>query len=157
MYYAVVAASVLIIVGLSIMNLFYKELILSAFGKESQEAFYAADAGAECALYYDLQLGRFSTSTPSAPLNCSGNNINSPATIQASPCGSGGDNPKGDGIWEFTVDQTSSCSRVTVSKLCKVSGDGTKYMINEIKSRGYNMACSATGPRKVERALKVTY
>ena len=38
---------------MSIMNISYKEIIFSTDAEETNEAFFAADTGAECALYYD--------------------------------------------------------------------------------------------------------
>jgi hypothetical protein len=41
-------------VGASIINIALKQVILSGAGRESQFAFYAANTGLECALYWDL-------------------------------------------------------------------------------------------------------
>ncbi|OGG72597.1 hypothetical protein A3A38_02905 [Candidatus Kaiserbacteria bacterium RIFCSPLOWO2_01_FULL_53_17] len=51
---AIVVSSVVLSIGLSLLNIVQKELILSATGRDSQFAFYAADAGLECVLYWDL-------------------------------------------------------------------------------------------------------
>ena len=40
--------SVILSVGLGVSNIMIKELKLSGLGRESQVAFYAADAGVEC-------------------------------------------------------------------------------------------------------------
>lgn len=54
LYYAVLISAVLITVGASMANLALKEFTLSAAVRESEYAFYAADSGTECALYWDL-------------------------------------------------------------------------------------------------------
>src|SRR4051812_23803804 len=54
---AVLLGSLLISVGLGIFNLTFKESIISASGRESEYALYAADSGIDCALYYDIQAG----------------------------------------------------------------------------------------------------
>jgi hypothetical protein len=61
MLFAVLTASLLLTIGLSIFNLSFKELILSTNAKESQVAFYAADSARECALYWDVKRGAFPT------------------------------------------------------------------------------------------------
>ncbi len=53
LFYAVLVASLLLALGLAIFNITYKELILSSGARESAVAFYAADAGLECALFWD--------------------------------------------------------------------------------------------------------
>src|SRR6185369_14936182 len=66
--FAVLVSSVLLAIGVSIFNLTVKELALSASGRESQFSFYAADTGAECALYWDFKATQpvmFATSTAS--------------------------------------------------------------------------------------------
>ena len=51
---SIVVSSVVLSIGLSLLNIVQKELILSATGRDSQFAFYAADSGVECALYWDI-------------------------------------------------------------------------------------------------------
>jgi len=54
---AVVVSSLLLSLGAFIANIAVKEIQLSSSGRESQAAFYAADAALECALYQDLRAG----------------------------------------------------------------------------------------------------
>ena len=56
---AVVTAGILLIIAMSIGGIALKEQILSTSNKESQVAFYAADTGMECALYWDQVKGVF--------------------------------------------------------------------------------------------------
>ncbi|MBI2618266.1 hypothetical protein HYW58_02325, partial [Candidatus Kaiserbacteria bacterium] len=63
---AVLVAGVLLAIGLAIFNIAIKELLLSSSGRDSQFAFYAADSGTECALFWEQKQNGFSTSTPSA-------------------------------------------------------------------------------------------
>jgi len=60
--FAVLLSGILLSIGLAIFSITLKELVLSAAGRESQFAFFAADAGAECALYWDLKHPGFDTS-----------------------------------------------------------------------------------------------
>jgi hypothetical protein len=50
---AVLVSSLFFVIGAAIFKIAFIELVLSAAGKESQFAFYSADSGAECALYWD--------------------------------------------------------------------------------------------------------
>ncbi len=69
---AVLISSLLLSIGLSLSNILLKQLVFSTTGRESQIAFYAADSGAECALYWDRKNadgstsldGAFATTTP---------------------------------------------------------------------------------------------
>ncbi|OHA18238.1 MAG: hypothetical protein A2664_02090 [Candidatus Taylorbacteria bacterium RIFCSPHIGHO2_01_FULL_46_22b] len=53
LYYAVLFAGLLLAVGASMLNLTLKEFLLSASLKESSYAFFAADSGMDCALYWN--------------------------------------------------------------------------------------------------------
>ncbi len=167
MLYAVLVSSVLLSIGLSIFNLTVKELTLSASGRESQFAFYSADTGAECALYWDFKgVNIFATSTdnrtpsPSNP-DCVDSigqpvqtiSITNYVTYPGYPIARTSDTA----VTQFTINIPSLspqyCAIVTVIK------DSTSGVTStQIDSRGYNEPCSdTTDPNRVERALKVTY
>src|ERR1700733_8237439 len=67
--FAVLVSSLILAIGLSVANLTIKEIQLSGTGRASQFAFYAADTGSECALYWDIKGDNgesiFATSTDS--------------------------------------------------------------------------------------------
>lgn len=73
---ATLTASLLLLLGASIFGLIKKEVILSSLGRDSQFAFYAADSGAECALYWDFRQNLFSSSTPPTVITCDGQTVN---------------------------------------------------------------------------------
>jgi hypothetical protein len=52
--YAVMTSTIVLAVGVSIISIALKQLTISTLGRESQYAFYAANTGAECALYWDF-------------------------------------------------------------------------------------------------------
>jgi hypothetical protein len=52
---AIVITSILLVVSFVVADLSYKELVLTSTEQQSQIAFYMADSGAECALYWDLK------------------------------------------------------------------------------------------------------
>lgn len=140
--FAVLLSGVILAIGLSTFNIIIKEVILSSSGRESQFAFYSADTGAECALYWDAKQGIFPTSSQSTlytgsalcggvsiiPFSSSAGNSNAATTT-------------------FNVTSGDYCAKVTVAKF----GLNTK-----IESEGYN-TCSTADPRRVERAIRVTY
>jgi len=138
MLYAVLVASILLSIGLAIFNLTIKELLLSSLGRDSQFAFYAADTGAECALYWDFRADAFSTSTLSN-IECAGVTVND----------MGG---QGYGVPSvFTIDFSPEpyCTTVSVTKY-----DAPRRTV--VEARGYN-TCDLANPRRVERAIRATY
>jgi hypothetical protein len=54
-FFAVLISSLALTVGIVIYDILNRSLALSGFATQSQYAIYAADTGAECALYWDLK------------------------------------------------------------------------------------------------------
>ncbi len=148
---AIIFMSVMLTFGLALGSLAYKQQVLASSAVESQQAFYAADAALECALYYDQQQDLFAypASDPSsAPaITCDGvSAISATKTWSAS---------------QFTVtnrvqlDSNKHCADVTVYK--PPPGAGTTYIF----SQGYDVSCSTvsspSGARFAARGLKVHY
>src|SRR3989344_1683665 len=74
LFVAMIVTSTLLLISMGIVNLAVREVFISASGRDSQQAFYAADTGLECALYWDVQnpstgQSAFATST-SATVYC---------------------------------------------------------------------------------------
>src|SRR3990167_2209689 len=69
---AALVSSIVLAVGAAIFGIAQKQVLLSAIGRDSQLAFYAADTAAECALYWDFRCNYFASST--ALINPSCNN-----------------------------------------------------------------------------------
>ena len=55
--FASLIGALVIAIGMAILNITLKQIILASAGRESQQAFYSADAGVECALYLDRGAG----------------------------------------------------------------------------------------------------
>ncbi len=169
MLFAVLVSSVLLTVGVSIFNLTLKELVLSSSGRESQFAFYAADTGIECAIYWDFKSANpgimFATSTASvaawrndlidahtpAPACVGTNLVASFKTVTASTPTSATTR------FQLTIPtkdpqgaDASYCAIVDVAK-----SDALTSTL--IESRGYNTACDSSDPSRIERGLKVSY
>jgi hypothetical protein len=132
--FAALAGSLLFSAGIAIANIALRELALSSAGRESQFAFYAADTGAECALYWDRQESIFD-GTP-VPFNCAGKSI--------TPSQSG---TKASFTVNLAAAADAPCALVEVDK-----ANGTK-----IESRGRNDCGAGDNPARVERAIRVRY
>jgi hypothetical protein len=154
LFVALVVSSMLLAVGFSLSNIILKQLIFSNSGKESQLAFYAADSGAECALYWDRKdrlglttyNGAFATSTADAEsldILCGmgmSTDTDSP-TAKVGSLEKFGDNLSA--TTTFYVDyrdpnnilQHKACAKVTVAKWLDTN---TGVERTRIDSRGYN-------------------
>ncbi len=51
--FAVLISSIILLMTSGVFNVIQKQVLLSSYSRESQRAFYAADAAIECALFYD--------------------------------------------------------------------------------------------------------
>jgi hypothetical protein len=155
LFVALVVSSMLLAVGFSLSNIILKQLIFSSSGKESQLAFYAADSGAECALFWDRKdmlgyttyEGAFATSTDTADtldIMC-GMGMEDEGGEPTAKVGSlekYGDNFSA--TTTFYVDYRDpndtthrACAKVTVSKWQDTS-TGVSIERTSIDSRGYN-------------------
>lgn len=147
--FSVLIISLMLSIGISVFNISLKEFRLSVAGRESQFAFFAADSGAECALFWDFQESAFSTSSPAATIDCFGGPpiVVTSTQIPANP-------PAGTGVFtrEFKVDLAPECVTVIVTKWYPTYGN----IRTELESFGQN-TCDLSAPQRVERALRVRY
>lgn len=139
---AAIIASVLLTIGVAILNITYKEVRLSSFSRSSTTAFYTAGSGVECALYWDDQ-GAFATSSQSEPAN----------SIQ---CMESSDAPEFVGsptansaTMEFDIQNVATDTCVTVRVIKNIES-------TTIESRGYS-TCDTASARYLERGLRVSY
>jgi hypothetical protein len=154
--FASLVVSLVLALGLSIASISLQQFLLASSGRESQEAFYNADTGIECALYYDhgkVAGFQFPVSTTDLPgtINCNGqladggtpvnNNGTTTTTYLINPSG-------------LTCDPLSASYAIQVGK--KEVNPGSEIFFTDIQARGYN-TCEASNPRRVERGLEVRY
>lgn len=140
--FAVIVSSLVLSVGISILNISKKEFLLASGARESTTAFYAADSGLECAVYYDFNKDSFSPN--GGNITCNNSNITIDKTVP--------------GTYKFELPLSgTSCAIVTVTKTSTET---------DIESRGYNLGwntlvtpnrCDAPSPRRVERAIGYHY
>ncbi len=162
-------ASLLLSVGLSMFTIAQKEIILSSLGRDSQYAFYAADSGAECALYWDFK-NAFNPDEEFIGATCNSQAIGTLVNDGSGNryIGGGGYDQAGEATTNFwfeqivekeingTMVERKRCINVTVTK--RNSG-GTA---TEINSKGYSVGCDADGnpiinSRTLERAVRMRY
>ncbi len=141
---AIAIMSTLLLISTGIVNLALKQSSISSSGNDSQMAFYAADTGMECALYWDIKapsgLSAFDPETGSL-INCN-KNANNPGNQWVV----GGASVSI--INKITFLPDPYCAIVSVTK--SATGSTT------IESLGYN-TCDAGNPRRVERAIRAKY
>lgn len=140
--FSVILSGVLLSMGLAVFNIVIKEIILSSSARDSQFAFYAADTGGECALYWDAKFGIFATSSQSAPYtgaaSCGGVSIMPFTSVVGNATAA---------TTTFVFANENYCARVTVAK----------YGLNtKVESEGFN-TCNTSDPRRVERAVRILY
>lgn len=153
LFIAVVTASVVLAIGISILNITLKEFILSGVTRESEMAFYAADAGMECALYWDysqegIAEATFAIDGNEGSLSCMG---------ESHEVGGGSEDYGDAQTFILAWGEPALCAHVSVTKRTGGScPSGTVCTI--VESRGYNRGCDAIDdPRAVERALRSEY
>lgn len=157
---AALVASIVLALGSSVFLIARKQVTLSSLGRDSQFAFYAADTGAECALYWDIRYNLFATSTPwlAAAPTCAEQTLNEIVTS-----GDRSSGPPytmefdldlfvdGDGIAN-TFDDAGYCVRVSVTK-------NTTAPYTLIRADGYSTPCAdtLTSVRALQRSVVLRY
>ncbi|KND48104.1 MAG: hypothetical protein AB201_00700 [Parcubacteria bacterium C7867-006] len=151
---AIVVTSMMLMVSFVVANVALKQLVLADAGVESQYAFYNADSGADCAVYWDIKnstVSQFATST-AGTITCGSNTIGvgNPQTVSTVPSVSaligGGGNSNPTSI--FQLDFAKGCAIVRVTK--QNNGYTT------VDSRGYN-TCNTSAIKRYERGITLTY
>ncbi|MEX0930600.1 MAG: hypothetical protein WDZ79_02885 [Candidatus Paceibacterota bacterium] len=159
---AVIVVGMVLFIATSISGVSYHQLQLSSIGENSQYAFYAADSGIECALYWDLLYNAFPTPGDTSAV------INSKiAQIECNGATGSDLAPSGASMISVvegvdTVTTTFQVPNLLVSPpACAhqitVTESLDKGLIKtEVESRAKN-DCGAPAHRAVERAVRVTY
>jgi hypothetical protein len=184
--FSLLISSIVLALAFGIFNILLKQIVLTSSAKDSQIAFYAADAGAECALYWDTHNSR-----PETPpfYDTEGNyrysyrgvfalSANHPdRELDDSPY------PDSEGVLLFlrlpsnftcgsqlldigineSANESTTDFRVNLSpdgKICALVNVEKRFNTTQygtiIRSRGYN-DCNTTNTRRVERAIEVKY
>lgn len=183
LFVALIVSSIMLAVGLSLGSIILKQLLLSSTGKDSQTAFYAADSGAECALYWNHQSnptgtldtlddGPFATTTlpgsisylscgrsPVVVIHAQSNPPNFSKTIDP-----GSDSATTTFSVDFTDTDSGSIDGALNIKACAKITVVKQGFSTTIDSRGYNAAydpqkgtCDTSSLRTVERGIRLTF
>ena len=165
--YVMVLSSIVLAVALGVSNIALKELNFSTSIKDTNDAFFAADTGSECALYWDNTNSAKNAfpidSIPAATMSCAG--INPISTIYSS---SGSETPTCSylNIWSFSIPNLGNSSKACAKVIVEKGLDDNGFPCTKIISRGYNNgssgsdnaegSCIPTG-NYTERELDVNY
>lgn len=158
---AILVISIILSIGLAIVNVTVREYLISGMGRESEIAFYAADGGMECATYWDTRAdgGSFAFGAEDASVTCMGTNLAVDTTS------SGGTLRTSLFEIDWGPEDEGLCARVAVRKYYDPSDSivmqsgatcAQGRICTELESRGYNTSCNTieTAGRVAERALR---
>ncbi len=153
-YIAITITGALVLVSFAIVSLALKQINISSAGRDSQAAFYAADSGVECALFWDAKNPNgqtaFSTSSPQTTVSCNADTSN-PANATLSITRSSSWPYATSTLGRMNFSPRAYCADIQVIK--NYTGGSVQ---TTIESRGYN-TCLANATRRVERAVRVDY
>lgn len=143
MFIAVVIMGILLFISFAVVNITIKSTLFASSGRDSQYAFYAADAGVECAIYWDsmVEPSKFDISAGGGSISCAGNTISIGRPIPGGPTST----------FSFIMNQG-----LNPVPHCAVVEVGKHGSLTIIESHGYN-TCDTANPRRVERGLEVRY
>jgi len=148
--FSIMLATIFLTIAIGVLNISVKELNFSASTKDTNNAFFAADTGIECALYNDKSSIDFfrkewTTQRPKG-IDCFGDTINFTGGYPS---------------FNFSIDglgsNSNSCVKILVEKIEKDAG----LVATRITSKGYNFGagenCTSSVLNRVERVLELNY
>ncbi len=146
MLFAVVISSMILAIALGISDIAMKQFQFSNSLKEANQAFFAADVGVECALYFDAMTpSAYGELNPPQPTECAGNVVDVSSV---------------DVSWSFSLvglgADGKSCANVSFSRF------NTPPFVT-IVSSGYSLNADNTNTSclssslSLERELRVNY
>lgn len=137
---ALLIVSIVTSIGLSVFEIFFIELGLTRNINESQHAFYAADTGGECVLYWDLKKGKLSITTANI-VQCNNQTI----TIGGAP----------SSVFQLLFNN-GTCANVTIN-INAVTGQRIIESLGRSKYDDSTNNCNTSLPKRAERGLELTY
>lgn len=145
---AIMVTALILLVSFVVANVTLKQLLISQSAKESQYAFYNAESGMECAMFWDF-FGGSSQFDPdfAGGVTCNGQLVSTGAPLHSPETGTSVVGGSTNSIFSFNL--TRGCVIVRVTKNL-ATGDTT------IDSRGYN-TCTSGAIRRLERGVELTY
>lgn len=138
--FAVTLSAILLSIALGVTEIAYKQLKFSTSAKSTNDAFFAADTGIECALLYSKSTIPVFPST----INCASQNI-SVNIVLSEP------NTYLDFVITGLGNSRTSCAKVNITQ-------GELETI--VNSKGYDTgdsSCNPTNPDRIEREVETRY
>ncbi len=133
---AMLVAAVMLSASVAVANIALQEITFSVSERDSNKAFFAADLGLECGIYWDLTKNVFLDNNNNfVDIQCGGTEITTR-------------NGQGGVEVGFDINGEGYCSKVLIKKTGPES---------TVESRGYSSGCNEFTDRTVERALRSTY
>ena len=173
--FSILVSTIILLMSAGIFRIAQKESVLSSYSRESQVAFYAADSGLECALYWDIsrQISEtkfrvYDVDGTVTNFNCGTDASGDSQTIPSTKYGVvGGQYAHAFGFRYANLDADAGCSFVFVEKNNPVLLDpaNPETSLSTVETRvtavGYN-ACNGNipdidDPTLLERRLTVQY
>jgi len=175
--FSILISSIILLMASGIYNIVQKQVVLSSYAKQSQKAFYAADAALDCALFYDLSPLLVQTAFPidvlgaySTDLTCGGGDTE--ARLLSGITGTGDDDYPYAYVFRYYGLQEnfagdyidSGCSYVLVEKKgtlgslieTRVTAAGFNTCTDSLIQGVYNVP-DFDDPTLLERRLSVQY
>jgi hypothetical protein len=145
--FAVTLAAILLSIAIGVTNIALKEIKFGTSAKDTNEAFFAADTGIECAMFNNKSTGVVFIDPPSSTsIICNNSSIN---VIENQLS-----------VWTFTIiglgNTGQGCAKVVVDKRPPVP---PITATTTIIAKGYNNGGSTcvSGTNTIERELKTSY
>lgn len=158
--FAILLATLVLSIGMSILNISIKELIISGFSNESAQATYAAQTAVECALYWEKKGMILGPLSQKDFINMSCGRLIAPTNqtnrTTANPVYDRNNATTGAKafFWFYLSDaaEAGPCARVEVEDTYNL---GLGFVTQSIRTRGYNI-CDETSGRRVEKSFEMS-
>ena len=160
--FALLIMSVVASIGISVFEMSFVELMLTESVKESQSAFYAADTGMECVMYWD----NLNLKPETAPMFSTSTTKNIKCNNQDITVGDNGwindqdqfellffDDINNNGVQDPPDEKTTSCADITLT----IKPDGSKKTESLGRSRYGEASCATSYPGRAERGIEANF
>lgn len=177
--FSMLISSLILLVSSGIYNVVQKQVVLSSYARESQKAFYAADAALDCALYNDISplitqtafLMNPPTIPYSAELSC-GTSTDKSRVYLLDTSTTGDDNFEKAFVFRYFTNQYfnteyvgAGCAYVLVEKkgggitpvMTRITASGFNTCIESIVGSGVYDVPDFDDPKLLERRMSIRY
>lgn len=151
--YAVMISSIILAMTLGVMNISLKEIKFSTEAKDTNEAFFNADIGAECALYYDIKNINFFSNPESGNIPTGEESIIKCANLSITYPNYNQINSNSWFYDDFTISGLGNSGQGCA--IVKIEKTDSPEITTKITSKGYNNCVSNTNI--IERELELNY